>query len=106
MMQNEARLMNILRSPVISEKSNIALETNNTYVFKVLPNATKFEIKKAVETIFNVKVQAVNTLNMNGKSRRTKYGVGRRSDWKKAYVKLQDGQQIDFSSNQAEKESK
>lgn len=105
---SEARLMNILRAPVISEKSSAAQQDKNTLVFKVLKDATKDEIKAAVETLFNVKVEAVRTLNFQGKVRRTARGFGKRSDWKKAYVTLPEGTQLDIedTSQQTNKESK
>ena len=105
---SEARLMNILRAPVISEKSSAAQQDKNTLVFKVLKDATKDEIKAAVETLFNVKVEAVRTLNFQGKVRRTARGFGKRSDWKKAYVTLPEGTQLDIedASQQTIKESK
>ena len=104
---SEARLMNILRAPVISEKSSAAQQDKNTLVFKVLKDATKDEIKAAVETLFNVKVEAVR-LNFQGKVRRTARGFGKRSDWKKAYVTLPEGTQLDIedASQQTNKESK
>ena len=100
---SEARLMNILRAPVISEKSSAAQQDKNTLVFKVLKDATKDEIKAAV-----VKVEAVRTLNFQGKVRRTARGFGKRSDWKKAYVTLPEGTQLDIedASQQTNKESK
>ncbi len=105
---SEARLMNILRAPVVSEKSSAAQQDKNTLVFKVLKDATKDEIKAAVETLFNVKVEAVRTLNFQGKVRRTARGFGKRSDWKKAYVTLPEGTQLDIedASQQTNKESK
>lgn len=105
---SEARLMNILRAPVISEKSSAAQQDKNTLVFKVLKDATKDEIKAAVETLFNVKVEAVRTLNFQGKVRCTARGFGKRSDWKKAYVTLPEGTQLDIedASQQTNKESK
>lgn len=105
---SEARLMNILRAPVISEKSSAAQQDKNTLVFKVLKDATKDEIKAAVETLFNVKVEVVRTLNFQGKVRRTARGFGKRSDWKKAYVTLPEGTQLDIedASQQTNKESK
>ena len=105
---SEARLMNILRAPVISEKSSAAQQDKNTLVFKVLKDATKDEIKAADETLFNVKVEAVRTLNFQGKVRRTARGFGKRSDWKKAYVTLPEGTQLDIedASQQTNKESK
>ena len=105
---SEARLMNILRAPVISEKSSAAQQDKNTLVFKVLKDATKDEIKAAVETLFNVKVEAVRTLNFQGKVRRTARGFGKRSDWKRAYFTLPEGTQLDIedASQQTNKESK
>ena len=105
---SEARLMNILRAPVISEKNSAAQQDKNTLGFKVLKDATKDEIKAAVETLFNVKVEAVRTLNFQGKVRRTARGFGKRSDWKKAYVTLPEGTQLDIedASQQTNKESK
>ena len=99
-----ARLMNILRAPIVTEKSARAEQTN-TYVFKVVKDATKQEIKQAVETIFSVDVGAVRTLNVLGKKRRSALGSGCRSDWKKAYVTLAEGEKIDFTSQAADKES-
>ncbi len=106
MMSREARLMNILRAPIISEKSNLVAENHNTAVFKVLPDARKDEIKQAVEKIFNVKVVSVHTMNIAGKARRSAHGMGRRSDWKKAYVTIAEGQELNFDSVLADKESK
>ncbi len=99
-----SRLMNILRAPIYTEKSNRVAETQNTFVFKVLKDATKHEIKQAVESNFDVEVKCVRTLNVLGKKRRSAHGIGRRSDWKKAYVTLKEGSTIDFTA-QAEKES-
>ena len=73
-------------------------------VFKVLPDATKPEIKKAVQDLFGVEVSAVRTLNVKGKARRSIHGIGRRSNWKKAYVTLKEGQSIDLTVD-ANKES-
>ena len=73
-------------------------DSRNQFVFKVDTTATKLEIKKAVEQLFNVKVKAVSTLNVKGKTKRTVRGLGKRNDWKKAYVSLQPGQDIDFAS--------
>ena len=103
---SQARIYDILQAPVISEKSTAANE-KDTLVFKVLKDATKEEIKVAVEKIFNVQVVAVRTLNFQGKVRRTARGFGKRSDWKKAYVTLPAGTSVDFESAvQASKESK
>lgn len=92
-----SRLMSVLKAPIFSEKSQAA-EANNTLVFKVLKDANKHEIKTAVETIFNVEVVDVRTLNVLGKKRRSAHGVGSRSDWKKAYVTLAKDAKIDFTS--------
>lgn len=91
-----SRLMNVLRYPLVTEKSSYNSDVHNCFVFKVLPDATKPEIKQAVETIFNVKVKSVHTLNVQGKKRRSAHGIGVRSDWKKAYVTLADGR-INFN---------
>lgn len=94
----QERLLNVIRAPHISEKTAMATELANQYVFKVAIDATKPEIKAAVESVFSVSVEKVQVVNQNGKVRRTKNGFGRRSDFKKAYVSLADGQQIDFTA--------
>lgn len=91
-------LMQILQSPVVSEKSSIAADQSNRFVFKVQKSATKPQIKKAVELMFDVKVDSVQVLNVKGKSKRFGRFMGKRSDWKKAYVKLKSGFDIDFSA--------
>ena len=93
---NEERLMKVLMAPHISEKSTIAADQNNQIVFKVATDATKPEIKKAVELLFDVKVNRVQVSNVKGKVKRFGAKMGRRNDWKKAYVTLQEGQEIDF----------
>lgn len=93
---NQDRLYQVLVSPHISEKSSVAAEQNNQIVFKVATTATKPEIKAAVEKLFNVQVKRVQVSNVKGKSKRFGARVGRRSDWKKAYITLQEGQDIDF----------
>ena len=90
------RIHRIILAPVISEKSTRAAEKHNQAVFKVLGDAKKPEIKIAVETLFKVKVDDVQTLNVKGKTKRFGQFQGRRSDWKKAYVTLAEGQEIDF----------
>ena len=90
------RLHNIILAPVVSEKSTRVAEKGNQAVFKVLRDARKPEIKAAVEKMFNVKVEAVRTLNVVGKKKRFGRFEGARSDWKKAYVTLAEGQEIDF----------
>ena len=94
---NQERLLKVLVGPHISEKSSIVAEVNSQYVFKVAIDATKLEIKKAVEQLFEVKVKAVNTVNVKGKTKRTMRGLGKRNDWRKAYVSLEAGQEIDFA---------
>ena len=94
---NPERLYKVLVGPHISEKSAMAGEQSNSYTFKVLPDASKPEIKAAVEEIFDVQVLAVNTLNVKGKVKRTMRGTSRRKNWKKAVVRLADGQTIDFA---------
>ncbi len=93
---NQERLMKVLVGPHTSEKSNRVSEKHNQVVFKVLPNSTKDEIKQAVEFLLKVKVIAVRTVNVKGKSRRTGQVNGRRNDWKKAYVSLAEGNDISF----------
>jgi large subunit ribosomal protein L23 len=85
----------VLLSPVVSEKSYSLLDANK-YTFLVHPDANKTEIKIAVEKVFNVKVTSVNTLNRNGKTRRTKFGMGKRKDTKRAIVSLAEGDRIDI----------
>lgn len=80
---NQERLFKVLLGPVVSEKAAIAGDLSNQVVFKVLPSAEKQEIKAAIEKLFDVKVDCVRTLNVKGKTKRTRHGLGRRSDWKK-----------------------
>lgn len=88
----------VLKLPVITEKSTLIKETQRTVTFKVLRNANKIEIRDAVEKIFKVKVESVRTANFHGKKRRQGKYVGRRPDWKKAYVTLKEGEKmIEFS---------
>ncbi|HRE53787.1 MAG TPA: 50S ribosomal protein L23 [Candidatus Competibacter sp.] len=93
---NQARLLQILLAPHVSEKANRLAERHNQVVFKVLRDATKPEIKDAVESLFKVKVKGVTVLNIKGKRKRFGAMQGRRSDWKKAYVSLEAGHEIDF----------
>jgi large subunit ribosomal protein L23 len=85
------RLMQVLLAPQVSEKSTFVGEQNNQYVFRVLADATKPEIKAAVELMFKIKVKSVQTSNVKGKEKRFGRFVGRRSGWKKAYVSLMPG---------------
>jgi large subunit ribosomal protein L23 len=94
------RIEYVLKLPVITEKSTLVKETLRTVAFKVLRDANKIEIKDAVEKIFKVKVQSVRTANFHGKKRRQGRHVGRRPDWKKAYVTLKQGEKmIEFSES-------
>jgi large subunit ribosomal protein L23 len=95
------RVHQVIVAPVVSEKSSRVAEKANQTVFKVLRDATKPEIKYAVETLFGVKVTSVQTLNVLGKNKRFGQTLGRRSDWKKAYVTLAEGQQIDLLGTQS-----
>ncbi|TPE50012.1 50S ribosomal protein L23 [Maribrevibacterium harenarium] len=90
------RIYKVLLGPHISEKATIVAEGNGQYVFRVTKDATKPEIKKAIEALFEVKVESVRTLNQKGKTKRTIRGLGKRNDIKKAYVRLAEGQEIDF----------
>lgn len=93
---NVERLTKIIVGPVVAEKASRVAEQNNQVVLRVLPNANKLEIKHAVETMFDVKVASVTTTNVKGKVKRTGRIMGKRSDWKKAYVTLVDGADINF----------
>ncbi len=93
---NQERLMKVLLSPHISEKSSIVADQHNQIVMKVANDASKPEIKQAVELLFDVKVDRVQVSNVKGKTKRFGAKMGRRSDWKKAYITLQEGQQIDL----------
>lgn len=83
----------VILAPTVTEKSE-ALRLEGKYTFKVMPTATKLEVKAAIEALFGVSVLAVNTVNVGGKSRRVGKYLGKRSDWKKAIVKLAKGQSI------------
>ncbi len=95
---NQERLLKILLEPVISEKSTLAGDKANQVVFKVAVDATKPEIKKAVETLFNVTVEKVQVANVKGKRKMHRWVPGRRKNWKKAYVRLAEGQDINFAA--------
>jgi large subunit ribosomal protein L23 len=93
---SEERLMKILLAPHISEKSARIADQGNQIAFKVVKNATKLEIKNAIELLFEVKVKSVSVVNMQGKSKRFGLIQGHRQNWKKAYVTLEAGQDISF----------
>ncbi len=89
------KILGILRAPHVSEKTARLQELANQYVFEVAQTATKADVKTAVEQLFSVKVEGVNLVNVKGKSKSFKFRTGRRGDWRKAYVRLADGQSID-----------
>ncbi|RRD90617.1 50S ribosomal protein L23 [Conchiformibius steedae] len=95
---NQQRLMKVILAPIVSEKSNLLAEKRNQMAFKVLPDATKPEIKAAVELLFGVEVAAVTTTTTKGKTKRFGRTLGRRSDVKKAYVSLAAGQELDLEA--------
>jgi large subunit ribosomal protein L23 len=92
------QLADVLEAPIVSEKSTIAAEKDNRFVFKVKKQATKKQVKNAVEAMFNVEVDSVHVLNVKGKQKRFGKTLGQRSDWKKAYVKLKSGHDINFAT--------
>jgi len=93
----QQRLMQVILAPVISEKSTFVADKMNQVIFKVVPNATKPEIKAAVEFMFKVEVRSVQVVNVRGKEKRFGQMIGRRNHWKKAYVSLKPGQEINFA---------
>lgn len=95
---NQERILKVLKAPHVSEKATVLAETNNQFVFKVAVDATKREIKKAVETMFEVEVDSVRTLNVKGKTKRFGMVQGKRANWKKAYISLKPGQDLDFAT--------
>jgi large subunit ribosomal protein L23 len=95
---NPERMYTVILAPHVSEKSTMMGEQNNQYAFKVARDASKGEIREAIEKIFNVVVKDLQVLNVKGKTKRTGRGrIRRRSDWKKAYIRLEAGQEIDFA---------
>ena len=94
------RLMTIVLAPVVSEKSTFVADRNRQYVFRVADDATKPQIKAAVELMFKTKVDSVTVLNVSGKERRFGRLVGHRRNWKKAYVRLVAGQEINFAATE------
>ena len=95
---NQERLMQVLIAPQVSEKSTFVGEKNNQFVFRVLQDATKPEIKAAIELMFKVEVNRVQTSNLKGKEKRFGRFIGRRRNWKKAFVSLKPGQEINFAA--------
>ena len=94
---NELRLYQIILTPHISEKTAIAAEMEERHTFRVANDASKLEVRKAVEKLFDVNVKSVQILNVRGKTKRFGASEGKRSDWKKAIVRLAEGQDIDFT---------
>lgn len=94
---NPERIFTVLQGPHISEKSTLVAEQANQYVFRVATDATSNEIRTAVEKLFKVTVVGVQTANVKGKVKYNRYGASRKSSWKKAYVRIADGQNIDFA---------
>ena len=95
---NPERLMTVLLAPLVSEKSTMIADKNEQVAFRVAQDATKPEIKAAVELLFKVKVESVQVANVGGKEKRFGRFMGRRRNWKKAYVSLQPGQEINFGA--------
>ena len=91
------RLMTVLLAPVVSEKGTYVADKHEQVIFRVAPDATKPEIKAAVELMFKVQVASVQVANVKGKEKRFGRFVGRRRNWKKAYVCLKEGQEINFA---------
>ena len=95
---NKEQLMNVLIAPHVTEKTSLAMQNHNQYTFRVRRDATKTDIKQAVELMFDVKVSGVQVVNESGKTRRFGKTLGRTQDWKKAYVSLVQGQSIDYEA--------
>ncbi|HEY5930803.1 MAG TPA: 50S ribosomal protein L23 [Burkholderiales bacterium] len=95
------RLMQVLLAPVVSEKSTFVADKNEQVIFRVVADATKPEIKAAVELMFKVEVKSVQVANVKGKEKRFGRFIGRRRHWKKAYICLKPGQEINFAAGEA-----
>ena len=95
---NREKLMRVLVAPHVTEKTSLAMQNHNQYAFRVRRDATKTDIKQAVELMFEVKVEGVQVVNEPGKVRRFGNRMGRTQDWKKAYVRLAAGQTIDYEA--------
>ncbi len=95
---NREQLMSVLIAPHVTEKTSLAMHNHNQYTFRVRREATKTDVKKAVELMFDVKVAGVQVVNESGKTRRFGKTIGRTQDWKKAYVSLAAGQTIDYDA--------
>ncbi len=97
-MSSNEKIFSVLRAPRISEKTARLQELSNQYVFEISSEATKADVKAAVEQLFDVKVESVNVLNVKGKNKSFRSRSGRRGDWRKAYVRLAEGQSIDVTA--------
>jgi len=97
---NQERLLKVLLAPVVSEKSTFVADKNEQVIFRVVPDATKPEIKAAVELLFKVQVDNVQVANVKGKQKRFGGHMGRRRNWKKAYICLKPGQEINFAAGE------
>ncbi len=97
---SEERLMKVLVAPIISEKATFVAEKNEQVIFQIATDANKHEVKAAVEMMFKVSVDSVQIANVKGKVKRTGRFVGRRNNWKKAYVCLAAGQEINFAASE------
>jgi large subunit ribosomal protein L23 len=95
---SKERIYNVLLGAHISEKTTVVADTANQFVFKVAKDASRPEIKQAVEQIYGVNVEAVSVANVKGKVKRTVRGLSKRASWKKAYVRVAAGQDIDFTA--------
>ena len=91
----KAELYNVIKAPYLTEKVSSLMGESNQYAFKVDSNATKLQIKKAIEGYFSVNVKNVNVVKVQGKNKRSRYRIKKRPDWKKAYVRLAEGESIE-----------
>ena len=89
-------IYDVIKKPLVTEKSTLEKESKNIVAFEIDRNANKIEVKNAVEKLFNVEVIDVNTINIAGKRKRVGRNIGKRSNWKKAYVTLKEGSTVDF----------
>ena len=94
----KTELYSIIKSPYLTEKVSTLMGESNQYAFKVDINATKLQIKKAIEGYFSVDVEDINVIKVKGKTKRSRYRIRKKSDWKKAYVKLAQGQSIEVTT--------
>ena len=99
--KRQERLMQVLLAPVVSEKGAFLADKHRQYVFRVVNDATKPEVKAAVELLFKTEVEHVQLANVKGKTRRFARYVGRKNNWKKAYVRLKEGQDINFAAGES-----